>query len=151
GLHTWARWRPASRRSEGSMSNISVGMTLPDFELPDQDGTLRKLSDLQGDNAMALMVGRGDRGPRERHHQREMVRFHGWCPVAFTTLVTILPNDLHDIFRLRSSSGAHWPFPFCAELAVRNTLGIEEYTDTHHDYAVVPHTLVLAARLVVAQ
>ena len=131
------------------MSNISVGMTLPDFELPDQDGTLRKLSDLQGDNAMVLMLGRGEHCPRERQHQREMVRFHGWCPVAFTTLVTILPNDLHDIFRLRSSSGAHWPFLSDAELEVRNTLGIEEYTDTHHDYAVVPHTLVLAPGLVV--
>ena len=45
------------------MSNISVGMTLPDFELPDQDGTLRKLSDLQGDNAMVLSLGRGEHCP----------------------------------------------------------------------------------------
>ena len=57
------------------MSNISVGMTLPDFELPDQDGTLRKLSDLQGDNAMVLSLGRGEHCPRERQHQRELVRF----------------------------------------------------------------------------
>jgi len=131
------------------MSNISVGMTLPDFELPDQDGTMRKLSDLQGDDAMVLLLGRGEHCPRERQHQREMVRFHGWCPVAFTQLVTILPNDLHDIFRLRSSSGAHWAFLSDAELEVRNTLGIDEYTDDHHDYAVVPHTLVLAPGLVV--
>jgi peroxiredoxin len=131
------------------MSNISVGMTLPDYELPDQDGTLRRLSDLQGDNAMVLSLGRGEHCPRERQHQRELVRFHGWCPVAFTTLVTILPNDLHDIFRLRSSSGAHWTFLSDAELEVRNTLGIDEYTDDHHDYAVVPHTLVLAPGLVV--
>ena len=47
------------------MSNISVGMTLPDFQLPDQDGTLRKLSDLQGDNAMVLMLGRGEHCPVE--------------------------------------------------------------------------------------
>jgi peroxiredoxin len=131
------------------MSNISVGMTLPDFELPDQDGNLRKLSDLQGDDAMVLLLGRGEHCPRERQHQREMVRFHSWCPVAFTQLVTILPNDLHDIFRLRSSSGAHWTYLSDAELEVRNTLGIEEYTDTHHDYAVVPHTLVLAPGLIV--
>ncbi len=115
-------------------------MTLPDFELPDQDGTMRKLSDLQGDNAMVLLIGRGEHCPRERQHQREMVRFHSWCPVAFTQLVTILPNDLHDIFRLRSSSGAHWTYLSDAELEVRDTLGIDEYTDTHHDYAVVPHT-----------
>ena len=128
---------------------LEPGAILPDFELPDEDGVLHTLSDLQGDNLMVLMLGRGEHCPRERQHQREMVRFHGWCPVAFTQLVTILPNDLHDIFRLRSSSGAHWPFLSDAELEVRNTLGIDEYTDTHHDYAVVPHTLVLAPGLVV--
>ena len=131
------------------MSNISVGMTLPDFELRDDAGVPRRLSELQGDDPMILLLGRGEHCPRERQHQREMLRFYEWASVAFTQLVTILPNDLHDIFRLRSSSGAHWPFLSDAELEVRNTLGIDEYTDTHHDYAVVPHTLVLAPGLVV--
>src|SRR3954453_13803572 len=103
------------------MSNISVGMTLPDFELPDQDGTLRKLSDLQGDDPRVLLLGRGEHCPRERAHKRERVRFHSWTVIAFTQLVTILPNDLHDIFGLRGSAGAHWPCLSDAELEVRDT------------------------------
>ena len=65
------------------------------------------------------MLGRGEHCPRERQHQRELVRFHEWCPVAFTELVTILPNDLHDIFRMRIATGAHWTFLSDADLEVQ--------------------------------
>ena len=130
------------------MSNISVGDTLPDFELPDQDGTMRRLSELQGDDALVLLLGRGEHCPRERQHQRELLRLHEWCSVAFTQLVTVLPNDLHDVYKLKISTGAHWTYLADSELEVQNALDIREYTDTHHD-ATVPHTLVLAPGLVV--
>ena len=45
---------------------------------------------------MILMPGRGARCPRERQHQREMLVFEQWCAVAFTRLLTILPNDLQE-------------------------------------------------------
>ena len=128
--------------------HLEPGKTLPDFQLPDQDGVLRRLSELQGDDPMILMLGRGEHCPRERQHQREMVRFHGWCAVAFTQLVTILPNDLHDVGRLRISTGAYWPFLGDIALEVQRALEIDEYTDPHHD-ANVPHTLVLAPGLVI--
>ena len=128
--------------------NLVPGATLPDFELPDQDGTVRRLSELQGDDPMILMLGRGEHCPRERQHQRAMVEFHQWCAVAFTQLVTILPNDLHDVHKLRISTGAYWPYLSDADLEVQTALEIGEYTDTHHD-ATVPHTLVLAPGLVI--
>jgi hypothetical protein len=37
------------------------------------------------------------------------------------------------------------------QLEVRSALEIDEYTDTHHDFAVVPHTLVLSPGLKVEQ
>ena len=118
----------------------------PDFELFDDDGTKHKLSELQGDNAMILMLGRGEHCPRERQHQREMVKFHEWCDVAFTKVVTILPNDLHDTNKMRIAAGAHWTYLSDGDLEVQRTLGIREYTDPHHD-ATVPHTVVLAPGL----
>ncbi len=130
------------------MTPITPGMTLPDFVLPDQDGIPRSLSELQDGNPMVLMLGRGEHCPRERQHQREMLRLHGWCAVAFTPLVTILPNDLHDVGRLRISTGAYWPYLSDGDLEVQETLGIREYTDPHHP-ATVPHTLLLAPGLVV--
>ncbi len=33
---------------------LTPGATIPDFELPDDTGVKRRLSDLQGDNAMVL-------------------------------------------------------------------------------------------------
>ena len=121
---------------------LTVGATLPDFELPDQDGVPRRLSELQGSNPLILMLGRGEHCPRERQHQLEMLRMQEWVPVAFTAMVTVLPNDLHDVFKLRSSTGAWWTFLSDAELQVQRALEIDEYTDTHHA-ATVPHTLIL--------
>jgi peroxiredoxin len=127
---------------------LTVGAVLPDFELPDETGTKWRLSDLAGDNPMILMLGRGEHCPRERQHQREMVKFHEWCAVAFTQLVTVLPNDLHDVGKLKISTGAYWPYLSDGDLEVQRTLDIKEYTDPHHD-ATVPHTLVLAPGLVI--
>ena len=129
------------------MSKIEVGMTLPDFVLPDENGNRHRMSTLQGADAMVLMLSRGEHCPRERMHHREMLRFHEWCSVAFTELVSILPNGLHDVLKLKISTGAHWTFLADEQLEVRNTLEIDEYTDTHHDYATVPHTLILSPGL----
>jgi peroxiredoxin len=128
--------------------NLVPGAVLPDFELPDDTGAKRRLSELQGDNPMILMLGRGEHCPRERQHQREMLKFHEWCAVAFTELVTVLPNNLHDTYKLKISTGAHWPFLSDVDLEVQRTLEIDEYTDPHHN-ATVPHTLVLAPGLVI--
>jgi peroxiredoxin len=129
-------------------NNLVPGATLPDFELPDDSGTMRRLSELQGDDPMVVMLGRGEHCPRERQHQRAMIEFYEWCAVAFTQLVTILPNNLHDVNKLRISTGAYWTYLSDGDLEVQRTLDIREYTDTHHD-ATVPHTLVLASGLVI--
>lgn len=128
--------------------DLVQGSTFPDFELPDQDGTARRLSELQGDDPMILMLGHGEHCPRERQHQREMVKFHQRCAVAFTQLVTVLPNNLHDVYKLRISTGAYWTYLADADLELQRALEIEEYTDPHHD-ATVPHTIVLAPGLII--
>jgi peroxiredoxin len=127
---------------------LTPGSVLPDFVLPDTTDTPRRLSELQGDNPMILLLGRGEHCPRERQHQKEMLKFWEWCAVAFTQLVTVLPNDLHETDKLRISTGAYWPFLADTDLEVQRTLDIREYTDPHHT-ANVPHTLVLAPGLVI--
>ena len=132
------------------MSMIAIGGTLPDFELPDENGELHRLSELQGDDLMVLSLGRGEHCPRERQHQRSLLPFYEWCSVAFTQLVTVLPNDLHDVSRLKLSTGAHWTYLADADLEVQTALDIREYTDPHHA-ATVPHTLILSPGLVIEQ
>src|SRR4051812_1424096 len=115
------------------MSNgLMPGMTLPDFELPDEQGAMHKLSELQGDDLMVLMLGRGEHCPRERQHQHAMVEFHEWCAVAFTQMVTVLPGELHDAYKLKISTGASWPYLADHEYEVQTALDIREYTDPHH-------------------
>ena len=127
---------------------LKPGMTLPDFELSDDEGVMHRLSELQGEDPMVLLLGRGEHCPRERQHQREMIKLHEWCAVGFTKLVTVLPNNQHDANKLKISTGAYWTYLCDENLEVQSTLGIEEYTDPHHS-ATVPHTLVLAPGLVI--
>jgi peroxiredoxin len=125
---------------------LQVGATLPDFELPDDTGTMHRLSELQGDNPMVLMLARGEHCPRERQHQRELVKLYDFCPVAFTEMVSIFPNTQHDTNKMKIATGAFWTYLADEELEVQRALGIREYTDTHHD-ANVPITLVLGPDL----
>jgi peroxiredoxin len=39
---------------------LTPGAVLPDFTLPDENGTMHRLSELQGNDAMILMLGRGE-------------------------------------------------------------------------------------------
>ena len=129
---------------------LEPGATLRDFELRDDQGTPHRLSELQGDNCLVLMLGRGEHCPRERQHQKEMLHFHEWCSVAFTQLVTVLPNELQDVVKLKTSIAAHWTFLADSELEVQSTFDIREYTDTHNA-ATVPHTLILEPGLRIAK
>jgi peroxiredoxin len=128
------------------LKDLGPGDTFPDVELPDETGVLHRLSELQEDDVMVLMLGRGEHCPRERQHQREMLRFHEWSSVAFTRMVTVLPNDLHDVYKLKISTGAHWTFLADEKLELQTALDIREYTDPHHA-ANVPHTIVLSPGL----
>ena len=130
--------------------SLKVGETFPDFVLPDENGEPRRLSELQGDDVLVLMLGRGEHCPRERMHLREMLRFYEWAAVAFTQLVTVLPNSLHDTYKMKIATGARWTFLADAELELQTSLGLREYTDGHHD-ATVPHTLLLSPGLRIEQ
>jgi peroxiredoxin len=128
---------------------LNIGDVVPDFELPDENGVVHRLSELQGDDVLVLHLSRGEHCPRERQWHRELTRFHLWSEVAFTQFVTIMPNDQHDVFRLKASSGAYWTFLSDTEGEVVDAFDIGEYTDVHHDYAVVPHTVILSPGRVV--
>src|SRR3954469_7985869 len=104
--------------------NLAPGTTIPDFELPDENGALHRLSELQGDNAMVLHLSRGEHCPRERQHHRELLTFHEGRAVPLTELGSAPPNDLHDVSRLRPSAGANWTFRSEADLDVQRHFAI---------------------------
>jgi peroxiredoxin len=129
--------------------HLEPGMTFPDVEFPDEAGVMHRLSDLQGDDLLVVHLSRGEHCPRERMWHREMLRFHEWCEVAFTDLVSILPNAQHETYRLKISTGARWTFLADTRLELQRHFDINEYTDIHHDNAGVPHTAILSPGLVI--
>ncbi len=59
-----------------------------------------------------------------------MLEFHELCAVAFTQLVTVVPNNLHDTNKLRISTGAHWTFLADENLEVQRALSTSMSSQT---------------------
>ncbi|TMA15111.1 MAG: redoxin domain-containing protein [Deltaproteobacteria bacterium] len=122
------------------------GARFPDYALPDQTGTKRKLSELQGDSPMVVLLSRGIYCPKDRRQAMELVRFEPELKVGYAKLVTISTDDLLATNENRDGLGAHWPFLSDPGRIVQKDLDIQEYTDPVHN-PMVPHTLVLAPEL----
>lgn len=121
---------------------IKPGAPFPDYELPDHTRVKRRLSFLQGDDPMILMLGRGIYCPKDRQQLHQLVAFQSQCDVGFTRIVTITTDTFILSNDLRLGVGAHWPFLHDPGRVVQRDLQIQEYTDPHND-PMIPHTFVL--------
>ncbi len=126
--------------------DIEVGARFPDYELPDQDGVVRRLSDLQGSNPMVLHLSRGGFDPKEHRFLHHLVDAYLDFRVGYTRVVLISTDNQLEINEFRDSVGAQFPFLSDPQRTVRSDLDIVEYTDPVHD-PMVPHTFVLAPGL----
>ena len=122
--------------------------TFPDYELPDQDSHPRKLSEIQGDDPLILMLARGNYCPKEHQQHLDLATNYPKIAVAYTKVATISTDTHHTSQEFRASSGAQWPFLSDPERTVQKDLDIQEYTDPEHD-PMIPHTLVLKPGLVI--
>ena len=129
-------------------SDIAPGGTLPDYELPDHTQTIRKLSELQGDDPLILTLARGYYCPKEHQQHLHLAAFYPQIAVAYTQIVTISTDDHHTSREFRASVGAEWPFLSDPARTVQHDLDIQEYTDPEND-PMVPHTLLLKPGLVI--
>lgn len=123
-------------------ADIQVGAQFPDYELPDHTGVRRKLSFLQGDDPMVLMLGRGVYCPKDRQQLHQLVKFQDQANVGFARIVTITTDSLILSNDLRLGVGAHWPFLHDTRRVIQQDLEIQEYTDPHNN-PMIPHTFVL--------
>lgn len=124
------------------ISAIKAGAHFPDYELPDHTNTKRKLSYLQSDYSMILMLSRGNYCPKEKQQLLQMTEFSKQCTVGYTKLVTITTDELLEVNELRASVGANWPFLYDPERMIQKDLDIQEYTDPKHN-PMIPYTFVL--------
>src|SRR5437868_4689817 len=129
-------------------SDIVSGSAFPDYELPDQTGTLRRLSELQGDDPLILTLARGHYCPKEHQQHLELAAFYPKIAVAYTQIATIATDPHHTLQEFRASVGAQWTFLEDPERTIQKDLDIQEYTDPEND-PMIPHTLVLKPGLVI--
>jgi peroxiredoxin len=129
-------------------SDIVPGGVFPDYELPDQTNTMRRLSELQGDDPLILTLARGHYCPKEHQQHLQLAAFYPQIAVAYTQIATIATDDHHTLQEFRASVGAQWPFLSDPGRIVQQDLDIKEYTDPHHD-PMIPHTLVLKPGLII--
>jgi peroxiredoxin len=129
-------------------SDIIPGAIFPDYDLPDQTGKHRKLSELQAGDPMIVMLSRGSFCPKDRRQLEGLAQLHRELVVGYCRLVTISTDNLLETNELRAGVAAHWPFLSDPARKVQKDLDIAEYTDPGHD-PMIPHTLVLEPGLVV--
>ncbi len=127
-------------------TDIVPGATFPDYELPDQTGRRRRLSELQGSDPMILVLSRGHFCPKDRRQLRNLVELYPEIRVAYTKIVTISTDNLMETNEMRDALGASWPFLSDPGRVVQKDLDIAEYTDPHND-PMIPQTFVLGPGL----
>jgi peroxiredoxin len=131
-------------------ADIVPGATFPDYELPDQRGKHRKLSELQGDDPVVLVLARGGYCPRDRRQHDGLLQLHREAEVGYCRIVTISTDNLFETNEFRTGVGASWTFLSDPSRRLQRDLDIVEYTDPHHN-PMIPHTLVLEPGLRVHQ
>ena len=129
-------------------ADIAVGGAFPDYELTDHAKQRRKLSELQRNDPMILLLSRGHFCPKDHQQHLELAAAYSKIAVSYTQVVTISTDNIVDTREFRASVGAQWTFLSDAGRKVQKDLDIQEYTDPYHD-PMIPYTLVLKPGLVI--
>lgn len=124
-------------------NDIIPGAAMPDYELPDHNGRVRRLSAIQGIDPMIVHIARGSFCPSEHQMGRDLARLFLKLRVGHASLVTITPDTRRELIEFRAAIGAGWVFLGDPTLTVATDLDIVEYTEPTHD-AAIPHTFVVA-------
>jgi peroxiredoxin len=129
-------------------ADIVAGVVFPDYELSDQAGTRRKLSELQGPDPMIVVLSRGGFCPKDRRQAEGLVQLHREMEVGYCRLVTISTDNIVETNEYRTGIDAHWTFLSDPGRKVQTDLDIAEYTDAEHN-PMIPHVIVLEPGLVI--
>ncbi len=121
---------------------------LPDLELRDHTGSVRRLSELADGDPLVLHTFRGHWCPKEQRFFRRLVALQDELEVAYTRIASLSVDPPSVNAALRNGLGARWTFLCDEDRAGQRRLGLLETTDTvHHPY--LPRVFVLQPDLTV--
>lgn len=124
------------------------GAVFPDYELSDHTGKHRKLSELQQQDPLVIVLSRGGYCPKDRRQHEGLVQLHRELEMGYCRLVTISTANLVETNEFRMGVDAHWPFLSDPARKIQKDLDIAEYTDKLHN-PMIPHTIVLEPGLII--
>jgi peroxiredoxin len=75
--------RTARARGSPMRADIVPGAVFPDYELTDHTSTRRRLSDLQGNDPMVLVLARGHFCPKDHQQHLELAALYPKIAVAY--------------------------------------------------------------------
>jgi peroxiredoxin len=112
-------------------ADIVPGGTFPDYELTGHTRTRRRLSELQGNDPMILLLSRGSFCPKDHQQHLELAANYPKIAVVYTQIVTTSTDNILETNEFRDQVGAQWTFLSDAGRHVQKDLDIQEYTDPH--------------------
>ncbi len=136
-----------------------TGLTFPDFELPDQNGKIRKLSSFTRQSEadrrygfkdgypVIVIFSRGFFCPRDQQQFRSLVAFQNELKVNFCQLVSVSADETRVSAAFRAGLGAQWTFFSDTERKVIKELNLLDETEGEYAYRSLPYTFVLKPNL----
>src|SRR5206468_9000913 len=98
------------RRRNIMRPDIVPGARFPDYELFDHTKKQQRLSALQGNDPMILVLSRGHYCPKDHQQHLDLAAFYTKINVAYTRIVTISTDPILESREFRDAVGAPWPF-----------------------------------------
>ena len=142
-------------------TNLRIGDTFPDFELPDHSKRPRRLSQFTRPSLLdeklsftdgyplILVFGRGFFCPRDQEQMRQLVRFQSELAVNYAKLVTVSTDPPMVQAAFRAGLGAEWPFLSDEEREDIERINILDETEGEYAYTAQPYTFVLRPNLTI--
>ena len=109
---------------------LSIAEVLPDLELPDHAGRVRRLSELVGGDPTVIQFFRGWWCPKEQAFFRRLVALQEEAEVAYSGIVSISVDAPEIAAAFRAGIGARWTFLSDSERVWLDRLVLRETTDT---------------------
>jgi len=142
-------------------TNLRVGDRFPDFELPNHDNELVKLSNFTQPSLMDKYLGfmdgyplilvfyRGFFCPRDRQQLPQLVQFQGELAVNYGKLITVGVDPPLIQAAFRAGLGAQWSFLSDEKWEIIKQINILDETEGEYAYRAQPYTFVLRSDLTI--
>ncbi len=140
-------------------STLQPNQSFPDFELPDQNGQLRKLSTFTRQNEadkrygfkdgypVIVIFSRGFFCPRDQQQFRMIQEFQNELKVNYCSVVSVSADTPQVSAAFRAGLGASWTFFADTDQKVIKELNILDETEGEYAYRALPFTFVLRPNL----